>query len=362
MKKVLMVCESFGGGVFAYLSQLCNDMSDDFEVYLAYAVRPQTPSDYMNQLDPRIHLIEVREFSEFKNPVTLAKVIYRLRQIERSVRPDVIHLHSSIAGGLGRIAFHNRSESVVYTPHGYAFVLMGGGLKSRGYWCLEKILGRTGALTLTCCESEDEVARSFGSRTAYIETGVNVTELSRAVDDVRAFRGERFTVYAMGRACTQKQPKVFNEIARLVPEASFIWIGSGELEDQLTETNVAVTGWQPRNEALAIAKGADAYVLCSLGEAIAMSLIENMYLGKLCLVSDVMGNRSVIADGVNGYVCASTKEFAERIRDAMSAFPTDIVTRAYRDVLTTYNTSEMKKKYIRFYEEVCHSRATYDTV
>ena len=25
-KKILMVCEAFGGGVFTYVSQLCNDM------------------------------------------------------------------------------------------------------------------------------------------------------------------------------------------------------------------------------------------------------------------------------------------------------------------------------------------------
>lgn len=56
-------------------------------------------------------------------------------------------------------------------------------------------------------------------------------------------------------------------------------------------------------EALAMAKGADAFILCSLGEAIAMSLIENMYIKKLILVSSTMGNKSVINDGVNGYVC-----------------------------------------------------------
>ena len=31
-KKILMVCEAFGGGVFTYVSQLCNDMSEEFDV------------------------------------------------------------------------------------------------------------------------------------------------------------------------------------------------------------------------------------------------------------------------------------------------------------------------------------------
>jgi hypothetical protein len=32
--KIMMVCEAFGGGVYAYVRQLCNDMVDDFDVTL----------------------------------------------------------------------------------------------------------------------------------------------------------------------------------------------------------------------------------------------------------------------------------------------------------------------------------------
>lgn len=85
-------------------------------------------------------------------------------------------------------------------------------------------------------------------------------------------------------------------------------VGNGELENELTAPNIEVTGWKPRKEALAMAKGADAFILCSLGEAIAMSLIENMYIKKLILVSNTMGNKSVINDGVNGYVCNTAEE------------------------------------------------------
>ena len=54
-KKILMVCAAFGGGVFAYVSQLCNDMCDEFDVYLAYAIRPQTTKNYKEALDERVH-------------------------------------------------------------------------------------------------------------------------------------------------------------------------------------------------------------------------------------------------------------------------------------------------------------------
>lgn len=101
-----------------------------------------------------------------------------------------------------------------------------------------------------------------------------------------------------------------------------------------------------------MAKGADAFVLCSLGEAVAMSLIENMYIKKLVLVSNTMGNKSVIHDGINGYVCDTAEEYAKRIKNAMKEFPKEIPEKAYQDVLDIYNTETMKKKYIAFYTKL----------
>ena len=350
VKKILMVCEAFGGGVFTYVSQLCNDMADDFKVYLAYSLRPQTPKNYKEFLDPRVKMIQVKSWDgkSITNIFNDVKVIKELRLIEKKIQPDIIHLHSSIAGGIGRLAYKGKNNVVLYTPHGYAHILMGPGLKSSMYGLMEKILGKKNCITLTCCKSEDDVAKKMCKRTAYIETGVNLKDLGEALDGIEPVKNEKFTVFTLGRACVQKQPALFNQISRLVPEARFVWIGNGELENELPD--VEVTGWKPRKEALAMAKGADAFILCSLGEAIAMSLIENMYIKKLVLVSNVMGNKSVIKDGVNGYVCNSAEEYADRIRAAMKEFPWKLPERAYQDVIDTYNTEVMKKKFIEYYK------------
>ena len=209
-KKILMVCEAFGGGVFTYVSQLCNDMVDVFDVYLAYSIRPQTPKNYKDFLDDRVHLIEmkkvgVKSLLNLKNDILAIK---ELRQIEKKIKPDIIHLHSSIAGGLGRLAYKEKNNTVIYTPHGYAHILMGPGKKSRVYKFAEKILGNK-ALTLTCCKSEDEEAKKFSKRTAYVETGVNLADLSASLDGIVPAKNEKFTVFTLGRACIQKQPHLF---------------------------------------------------------------------------------------------------------------------------------------------------------
>lgn len=350
-----MVCEAFGGGVFTYVRQLCNDMCDNFDIYLAYSLRPQTPKNYKEQLDPRIHLIEVKSWNgkSVTNIINDRKVIKELRQIESRVHLDIIHLHSSIAGGIGRLAFKSDSYKLIYTPHGYAHILMGPGIKSDIYKTIEKYLGKhSKAITLTCTESEDDVARTLSNDTAYIETGIDVKELAKTLNKVKRSENKELKVYTVGRIAKQKRPDLFNKIAELVPNVKFLWIGDGELKNELTSPNITVTGWKDRNEALKIADTADIFILCSYGEAIAMSLIENMYMGKLCLVSDTMGNKSVINNGTNGYTCNTAEDYAKRVKEAVEVFPFRLAKQAHDDVVNIYNNDVMKKKYIKFYKSL----------
>lgn len=352
MKKILMVCEALGGGVFTYVTQLCNDLSDYFDIYLAYSTRKQTPDNYLSFLDKKIHLIKVKNFGDFKHFFSVVKY---LRKIEKEVNPDIIHLHSSIAGGIGRIAFKGKKNSVIYTPHGYNYLMVGEKtIKGKYYKKLEKFLGKRNCITLTCCKSEDLEAKKFCKNTFFIETGINIKELSKLTAELKDTKktNDKFKVFTLGRICYQKQPELFNRIAELTPQVDFIWIGDGELRNNLKAKNITVTGWKPRLEALQIAKSADAFILCSLGEAVAMSLIETMFMKKLCLVSNVVGNKDVIRNGVSGFVCDEAKDYSENIKKASVDYPIDLVNNAFDDINNIYNTSKMKEKYISFYNKI----------
>lgn len=50
-KKILYVVEALGGGVFTYIVDLANELVNEFDMYIAYAVRPQTPSNYKEYLN-----------------------------------------------------------------------------------------------------------------------------------------------------------------------------------------------------------------------------------------------------------------------------------------------------------------------
>ncbi|MBT9059115.1 glycosyl transferase, partial [Lactobacillus delbrueckii subsp. bulgaricus] len=61
--RLLYFVESMGGGVFTYIVDLANSLVDDWDVYIGYAVRNQTPQNYREYFDERVHLIEVKNFA-----------------------------------------------------------------------------------------------------------------------------------------------------------------------------------------------------------------------------------------------------------------------------------------------------------
>ena len=40
-----------GGGVFTYIVDLANELINEYDIYIAYAVRPQTPDNFKDYFD-----------------------------------------------------------------------------------------------------------------------------------------------------------------------------------------------------------------------------------------------------------------------------------------------------------------------
>ena len=93
-KKILYIVEAMGGGVFTYIVDLANELVNSYDMYIAYAVRKQTPENYKDYFDKRIHLIEVENFARAINPSKDIAAFFEIRKIAKRVRPDIIHLHS----------------------------------------------------------------------------------------------------------------------------------------------------------------------------------------------------------------------------------------------------------------------------
>lgn len=349
-KKILFIVEAMGGGVFTYIVDLVNELIGIYDMYIAYAVRKQTPDNYRDYFDKRIHLIEVKNFVRSINPAKEIKAFFEIRKIAKQVNPDIIHLHSSKAGALGRWAFNGKKIPLFYTPHGYSFLMQNHSvMKRKVYRALEMVCGKRNCMTISCSEGEHQESLKLTRNAVYVNNGINVNELQGLIDSVAPSEQHTFTVFTLGRICYQKNPTLFNKIAEAMPDVKFLWIGDGELRDELTAPNIEITGWSSREDALKYSLQGDVFLLTSLWEGLAISLLEAMYMKKQCVVSNVLGNRDVIHNRKNGFVCDDINDFIKAIRAVQNENLSELIKEAYRDILTKYNTSIMAEEYSKLY-------------
>ena len=248
-KKILYIVEAMGGGVFTYIVELANELVNKYDMYIAYAVRKQTPKNYKDYFDKRIHLIEVKNFGRAIDPVKDIAALFEVKKIAAKIKPDVIHLHSSKAGAIGRVAFNGKIP-MFYTPHGYSFLMENyKPMKRRMFKLIESVCAKRNCTTISCSVGEHQESLKLTKHATYVNNGINMVELQEIIDKTEKVE-HPFTVYTLGRICYQKNPTLFNEIAELLSDVKFVWIGDGELRGELTSKNIEITGWADRTTAI----------------------------------------------------------------------------------------------------------------
>lgn len=308
MAVILHIVESFAGGVLTFLAELTEYQAKSHKVYILYGQREHTPSSLAGIFDPRVSLIRSRHFNGAVKTLLNPRSYQEVRYYVKELKPDVVHLHSSAAGFVGRLALRHFGCRLFYTPHGYSFLKLDSPAVLR--WCffaVEHILFDR-AVTVACGKGEYEESLKLGSSSAEcVCNGIKPESLDCFRKEMP--RNERFTVCTSGRIMFQKNPVLFNDLAQRMPECRFIWIGDGDMRDALTASNIEITGWKDRGESLKILSESDAFVMTSLWEGFPIALLEAMYLSKPCIVNNVSGNRDIVKNGESGYICNCTDDF-----------------------------------------------------
>lgn len=127
-KKILYIVEAMGGGVFTYIVDLANELVETYDMYIAYAVRKQTPKNYKDYFDKRIHLIEVENFDRAINPAKDVAAFFEVKKIVTNIKPDVIHLHGELreelrSSNIEVTGWVNRVEAIKYAVNADVFLL-----------------------------------------------------------------------------------------------------------------------------------------------------------------------------------------------------------------------------------------------
>jgi glycosyltransferase involved in cell wall biosynthesis len=295
----------------------------------------------------------------------------------RRGRFDVVHLHTSKAGALGRAAARltRTTERVVHQPHGHLFYGYYGAFGSRLVLWAERRLAPWARLhlTLTARGAEEHLQRGVGRRDQFrtLPSGIDLAPLRRAAGNRAALRarlgwgGEEFVVGTLCRLEPIKGPDLllaaFAEAALTRPALRLLVAGDGELlpalRDAAERLGVASrvrfeTGWRAPTEIL---PALDLFVLASRNEGMGRALVEAMAAGVPVVGAGVGGVPDLLEGGACGLL-VKAQDVPDLAR-AIAALADDPeartqLSRRGRARSLSYGAGRMVHRLLRLYDDV----------
>lgn len=343
--KVVHIVESFGGGVYTYFKDLAHFFSNvpEIETYIIYSNNRNevTSQQILNDFPANINMICLGMEKDLK-PIKDIKASFKIAKTLKQIQPDIIHLHSSKAGVIGRIAaFLNfKRKNIYYTPHGYSFLKLDiSPLKRKIFYTIEKLSQLVlGGTTIACGDTEYTIAQKIG-KSALVRNGIDIKNLLNHFTPPQPKDSNRLKIGTIGRIMPQKNPKLFNQIAELFPQYDFIWIGDGDQKHLLEAKNIKITGWlNNSNDLFTHLNDINLYIQTSLWEGLPIAILEAMAFHKPIIATNVIGNKDVVIPNYNGFLF----DEADDLKEILPLFEnqnliTELGNNAYNDCNSKYN-------------------------
>lgn len=264
---------------------------------------------------------------ELKRSVDFAEAV-RFRELRRLMASaDLVHLHSSKAGAVGRLALASlgsRRPPSIFTPHGWSWLI--GGMGTSLYRLIEWILAPVTDAVVAVSEWDCAEGRSvLGARGA-------LTTIPNGVDTVRFMRrgmtareGGCRVVLVVGRLSRAKGQDLALRAAALLAHlpVEFRFVGAGEeewrlraLAEEMKLTNVVFLGEQ---DPAVHYRTADLVLIPSRWDACSLVLLEALSSGTAVLASAGVG----AAHSLHEYVHLLPDLSAPTVARAVEALLTD---------------------------------------
>jgi glycosyltransferase involved in cell wall biosynthesis len=312
--RVVHATECAASGTLAVLVSLAHELAAaGARQHVIYSTRAETPAG-VEALFPAGTTFARVPAASGTHRAFVAGLDAALTQALGELDPDVLHLHSSKAGFVGRVvALVRRSRArVFYSPHGLSFLDPDKPLRNAVFRGLEWLAARTGATPVGCGRGEAELlTRLTGREARLLENPVDAEFFALAREPAPTP-----VIVTMGRLSRQKAPERFAELARAVtarrPDAHFVWIGDGETNFRavLEDADVEITGWCDRAGVRAHLARAHVYAQTSRWEGLPISVIQALAAGVPCIVNDCIGNRDAVTHELSGFVCRTNAGLA----------------------------------------------------
>jgi glycosyltransferase involved in cell wall biosynthesis len=259
------------------------------------------------------------------HPVSDLVATWRLYRRMTRTKWDVVHVHTSKAGILGRIAaWFARVPLVVHTAHGWAFARS----RRQHAWVrwlwtwMERICAKMCRWIIVVADSDrrEAIQAKVGRAEQFrlIRSGIDLDAYARlelAPSEAKRRAGlpeDGFIVGTVGRLSEQKAPldllRAFSRVAEIVPAAHLLFVGDGPLradverliQEMRLAARVHVTG--VRRDIPELMKAMDVFALASRWEGLPRVLPQAMASGLPVVATRVDGTAEAVRQGVTGWL------------------------------------------------------------
>ena len=310
--KVIHIMQS-AGGVAEYVKELLSNLDKKiFENVLIVSNDYKMNSDILNKCQRYYFVDMVRNINAVKD----VKSILKVKNILQKENPDVVYLHSSKAGAIGRIALlFDKKTKIIYNAHGWYFNA-DIGKKKIIFQIIEKILAYKTDKIIAISNSEYESALSKkickSEKLVLINNGIDINRFEKNNEYRKSTRkkynikNNEVLVGIVGRISKQKDPmasiKAAAKIIKKNINIHFMFVGNGDLENNIREyaknekieSNIIITGWV--NDVEKYIPAFDIALLPSKWEGFGLAILEYMACKKPIIATKVGGIVDILDD------------------------------------------------------------------
>ena len=299
---MLLITLAETGGAQAYVAALAAALTREYDVVVA-AHGEGFLSDAARGVGARY--VPLRHLRRQLDPLHDALALVELLRLFRRERPLVVHVNSSKAGVLGRLAAVAARVPVrFFTVHGWAFKAHSGRAATAYRW-IDRLMSPLTTTTICVADGERDAglrARTCrADRTVVIRNGVPLGTPAHGT-------GEPVTILSVGRL---RAPKDFVTLVRamavLEPGSACLRIAGDGPDRAAVASEVARLGLGgmvellgTRSDVLELLAGADVFVLSSDSEGLPLSVLEAMAAGLPVVASAVGGVPEAVRGGETG--------------------------------------------------------------
>lgn len=303
-KKILFVItKSNWGGAQRYVFDLATNLpKSQFEVKVYFGGTGEKDASY-GVLAANLSIKGVRgeHLKGFMRDVSISRDYLMFKQLTnlfKEEKPDIVHLNSSKAGGLGALAARWAGvKNIIFTVHGWPF-LEDRPIIIKGLIWLASWLTALFCHKVICISEFDlQIAKRMpfiSGKAVRIYNGIGPIEFGSGKKIRSAFPVGVHITGTIGELTHNKNQIALIEQARNEPSMYVAIVGAGEdivmLDEKIKEygleNRVKLFGFVPVGEAL---RGFDTFALPSLKEGLPYVLIEAKAAGLLIIANRVGG-------------------------------------------------------------------------